>query len=124
VNELALQSWMEVFLMVRRRRSTMFLVAREGDTVAEVRRMVAGLCGQQAASVRLFLQENPEKELEVAATLASLGLTAAACRASSPGTLVAAWGDEAPEVTPYSSAPELPDVMKPQEVQEQQVATA
>ena len=61
MNDLALQSWMEVFLMVRRRRSTMFLVAREGDTVAEVRRMVAGLCGQQAASVRLFLQENPEK---------------------------------------------------------------
>ena len=52
---------MEAFLMVRRKQSTMFLVAREGDTVAEVRRMVAGVCGQQAQDVRLFLQENTEK---------------------------------------------------------------
>jgi len=110
--------------MVRRKQSTMFLVAREGDTVAEVCRMVAGVCGQQAQDVRLFLQENTEKELEASAALSSLGLTAAACRACSPGTLVAAWRDEAPEVTPYSSAPELPDVMKPQEVQEQEAATA
>ena len=47
--------------MVRRKQSTMFLVAREGDTVAEVRRMVAGVCGQQSQDVRLFLQENTEK---------------------------------------------------------------
>ena len=47
--------------MVRRKQSTMFLVAREGDTVAEVRRMIAGVCGQQAQDVRLFLQENTEK---------------------------------------------------------------
>ena len=44
-------------------------------------------------------------ELEGSAALSSLGLTAAACRACSPGTLVAAWRDEAPEVTPPSLLP-------------------
>ena len=49
---------MEVFVMVRRLKSTVFLTCREGDTVTEVKKMLAAICRQEVEGIRLFLEED------------------------------------------------------------------
>ena len=49
---------MEVFVMVRRQKSTVFLTCREGDTVTEVKKMLAAICRQEVEGIRLFQDED------------------------------------------------------------------
>ena len=49
---------MEVFVMVRRLKSTVFLTCREGDTVTEVKKMLAAICRQEVEGIRLFQDED------------------------------------------------------------------
>jgi len=104
----------DVFLMVRRMKSTFFLMCKETDTVAVVKKMLAGIAKKDVEEIRLFQQrENLESELDDSASLESLGFLTTSCKPQSPGAMVAAWKEETPEVTPYTAAPALPDVMKP-----------
>ena len=45
---------MEVFVMVRRLNATVFLTCREGDTVAEVKKMLSGVFLKEIGDIRLF----------------------------------------------------------------------
>ena len=51
----------DVFLMVRRMKSTFFLMCKENDTVAVVKKMLAGIAKKDVEEIRLFQQrENLE----------------------------------------------------------------
>ena len=51
----------DVFLMVRRMKSTFFLMCKEKDTVAVVKKMLAGIVKKEVDQIRIFQQrENLE----------------------------------------------------------------
>ncbi|KAJ8313119.1 hypothetical protein KUTeg_010492 [Tegillarca granosa] len=88
----------DVFLMIRRKKVTIFTDAKESTTVHEVK--------------RIPLDDNK--------TLGDYGFTFATARAQAPATVGLAIRQEdgefeGLEITPLSSPPELPDVMKPQD---------
>ena len=106
--------------MVRRQNTTIFLTCKEGDTVTEVKKMLAGICRQKVGDIRLYQDQDGKgndcssldsghsvrgsfsmlltalflPELEGSRQLSEVGLTAAVCRPQSPGSLLAAWAGE------------------------------
>ena len=52
----------DVFLMVRRKKSTIFLNCKETDTVAVLKKMLSGIVRQEAEGMKVFQQcDNAEK---------------------------------------------------------------
>ena len=52
----------DVFLMVRRKKSTIFLSCKETDTVAVLKKMLSGVVRQEAERMKVFQQcDNAEK---------------------------------------------------------------
>jgi hypothetical protein len=47
-------SRMETFLMVRRKKSTMFLMCSEGDTISQIKRKLAAILREDAGAIGLF----------------------------------------------------------------------
>merc|ERR1712228_12824 len=119
---------MDVFLMIRRKKSTFFLDAKDNTTVLELKRMVEGITKKSPTEQRLFNKDDTVMEDDK--TLADYGLTNSLAKAQSPAEVGLAFaGDggvfEDLEKTPYSSPPELPDVMKlGQEASTQETTTA
>lgn len=103
--------------MVRRKKTTMFLDAKENTTVAELKKMIEGITKKSTHEQKLFNRE--ESVMDDDKTLADCGLTSSVAKAQSPAEIGLAYAEEAGsgfeelEKTPYSSPPELPDVMKP-----------
>jgi len=113
--------------MIRRKKSTFFLDAKENTTVQELKRMIEGITKKPPGEQRLFNKEDAIMEEDK--TLADYGLTSSLAKAQSPAEVGLAFSDggvfEELEKTPYSSPPELPDVMKPgQEASTQETTTA
>jgi len=106
---------MDVFLMVRRKKTTIFLDAKETTTVLDLKKMIEGITKQSPADQMLFNQEDLVMEEEK--SLSDYGLTSASAKAQQPAEVGLAYrcddGWEEQEKTPYSNPPELPDVMKP-----------
>ncbi|XP_038836197.1 elongin-B-like isoform X1 [Salvelinus namaycush] len=121
---------MDVFLMIRRHKTTIFTDAKESTTVYELKRIVEGILKRAPEEQRLY-KELPKSALtsllyqddmllEDSKTLGDCGFTNQTARPQAPGTVGLAFrlGDDAFEqlrVEPFSSPPELPDVMKPQD---------
>lgn len=107
---------MDVFVMVRRKKTTLFLDAKENSTVLELKKMIRGILKVDAEEMQLFFNDNI---MDDARTLADSGLSAQMAKAQSPATVGLALkeGDrfETLDITPLSSPPELPDVMKSQD---------
>ena len=56
----------DVFLMVRRKKSTIFLSCKETDTVAVLKKMLSGIVRQDAEGMKVFQQcDNAEKGLKL-----------------------------------------------------------
>ncbi|CAI9744454.1 elongation factor B, polypeptide 2 [Octopus vulgaris] len=120
---------MDVFLMIRRKKCTIFTDVKENTTIYEVKKIVEGILKVPPENQRLFRDETA---LDDNKTLSDCGYTSSSARAQAPATIglafKAADGEfEALELTSLSSPPELPDVMKPQDsttphVQEQATA--
>jgi len=113
--------------MIRRKKSTFFLDAKENTTVLELKRMIEGITKKPPGEQRLFNKEDAIMEEDK--TLADYGLTSSLAKAQSPAEVGLAFSDggvfEELEKTVYSSPPELPDVMKPgQEASTQETTTA
>jgi transcription elongation factor B subunit 2 len=119
---------MDVFLMVRRKKSTFFLDAKDNTTVLELKRMIEGITKKSPAEQRLYNKDDVIMEDDK--TLGEYGLTATLAKPQSPAEVGLAFAMdggvfEELEKTPYSNPPELPDVMKPgQEASTQETATA
>lgn len=108
---------MDVFLMIRRKKTTIFTDAKESTTVLEVKRIVEGILKQKIEDQRLYKDDQP---LDDQKTLGDVGFTSSTARAQAPATIGLAFKDEGGEfepleITALSSPPELPDVMKPQD---------
>merc|ERR1711872_296549 len=107
---------MDVFLMVRRKTTSVFLDAKESSTVLDVKRMLNGILKKAPEDMRLLREDNI---LEDGKTLGEAGLTSATAKPQEPATLGLTLRDgddfEPLEIAELSIPPELPDVMKQQE---------
>ncbi|KYO35569.1 transcription elongation factor B polypeptide 2 [Alligator mississippiensis] len=104
--------------MIRRHKTTIFTDAKESSTVYELKRIVEGILKRPPEEQRLY---KDDQLLDDGKTLGDCGFTSQTARPQAPATVGLAFrgpGDEAFEplrIDSFSSPPELPDVMKPQD---------
>ncbi|XP_064425629.1 elongin-B [Latimeria chalumnae] len=108
---------MDVFLMIRRHKTTIFTDAKESTTVFELKRIVEGILKRSPDDQRLY---KDDQLLDDNKTLGDCGFTSQSARPQAPATVGLAFrsSEEAFEplrIDQFSSPPELPDVMKPQD---------
>ncbi|XP_032092905.1 elongin-B isoform X2 [Thamnophis elegans] len=107
---------MDVFLMIRRHKATIFTDAKESSTVYELKRIVEGILKRPPEEQRLY---KDDQLLEDSKTLGDCGFTSQTARPQAPATVGLAFRAsdvfENLRIDPFSSPPELPDVMKPQD---------
>ncbi|XP_074643799.1 elongin-B-like [Tubulanus polymorphus] len=108
---------MDVFIIIRRKKVTIFADAKESTTVYELKKIVEGILKFQPEDQILYKDDQP---LDDNKTLGDCGFTSSLARAQSPATIgLAVKNDdgkvEGLEITALSTPPELPDVMKSQE---------
>jgi len=109
---------MDVFLMIRTKKTTIFTDAKENTPVLELKKMIEGILKHAPADQKLYNMDNEVMEDE--SILQDYGITMATAKAQAPAQLGLAIrednGDFLPlEITPYSSPPDLPEVMKNQD---------
>nr|XP_012297265.2 elongin-B [Aotus nancymaae] len=106
----------DVFLMIRRHKTTIFTDAKESSTVFELKRIVEGILKRPPDEQRLY---KDDQLLDDGKTLGECGFTSQTARPQAPATVGLAFRAEdtfeALCIEPFSSPPELPDVMKPQD---------
>ncbi|KAM5198595.1 elongin-B isoform 2-T2 [Hipposideros larvatus] len=106
----------DVFLMIRRHKTTIFTDAKESSTVFELKRIVEGILKRPPDEQRLY---KDDQLLDDGKTLGECGFTSQTARPQAPATVGLAFraddAFEALRIEPFSSPPELPDVMKPQD---------
>ncbi|XP_054381418.1 elongin-B-like [Pongo abelii] len=107
---------MDVFLVIRRRKTTIFTDAKESTTVFELKRVVEGILKRPPDEQRLY---KDYQLLDDGKTLGECGFTSQTARPQAPATVGLAFrADDAFEalcIEPFSSPPDLLDVMKPQD---------
>ncbi|XP_035689928.1 elongin-B-like [Branchiostoma floridae] len=108
---------MDVFLWIRRHKSSIFTDAKESTTVFELKKIIEGIMKKPPEDQRLY---KDDVILEDNKTLGDCGFTSQSAKAQSPATVGLAFRQDDGEfenlfVAPLSTPPELPDVMKPQE---------
>ncbi|XP_044728636.1 elongin-B [Chrysoperla carnea] len=117
---------MDVFLMIRRKKLTIFTDAKDTTTVGELKQMIEGIIKVIPARQQLYNKDNQVMSDEK--TLQDYGLTSATAKAQCPALVGLALkqetGDFEPlELTPYSAPPDLPDVMKAQDANGQETSS-
>ncbi|KAH6944744.1 hypothetical protein HPB50_004770 [Hyalomma asiaticum] len=96
---------MDVFLMVRRKKTTIFMDAKETTSVRELKKMIAGITKVAPENQVLY---KGDQCLEDEKVLADFGIHSSTAKPPSPAVLVLAFRDpltgkfEPLEVTPYS----------------------
>jgi len=107
---------MDVFLMVRRKKTTIFLDAKETTSVIDLKKMIEGITKQAPGLQQLFNKDDVVMDDEK--LLSDYGLASSMAKAQQPAEVGLAFRNEDGsweelEKTPYSNPPDLPDVMKP-----------
>lgn len=108
---------MDVFLMVRRKKMSIFLDAKESTTVLELKKMVRGITKRAVEDMKLYKED---QTIDDSRTLGEVGFTSSTARAQTPATVGLAFrhedGSFEPlDITELSTPPDLPEVMKPQD---------
>ncbi|KAM9392129.1 elongin-B-like [Pholidichthys leucotaenia] len=107
---------MDVFLMIRRHKTTIFTDAKESTTVYELKRIVEGILKRAPEDQRLY---KDDMILSDSQTLGCCGFTNQTARPQAPATVGLAFRQsdcfEQLRIESFSTPPELPDVMKPQD---------
>uniref|UniRef100_A0A8C5KDF5 Elongin-B n=2 Tax=Jaculus jaculus TaxID=51337 RepID=A0A8C5KDF5_JACJA len=102
--------------MIRRRKTTIFTDAKESSTVFELKRIVGSILKRPPEEQRLY---KDDQLLDDGKTLRECGFTSQTARPQAPATVGLAFraddAFEALRIEPFSSPPELPEVMKPQD---------
>ncbi|XP_020298756.1 elongin-B isoform X2 [Pseudomyrmex gracilis] len=109
---------MDVFLMIRRKKMTIFTDAKDDTTVLELKKMIEGILKVSPSNQQLFNKDN--LQMCDNKTLQDYGLTSLTAKAQNPALVGLALRQpdgqfEPLEMTPFSLPPDLPDVMKSQE---------
>ena len=100
--------------MVRRKKTTIFLDAKENTSIGEVKKIINGITKVKPENQKLFYKE---EELEDNKLLSDYNLTIATARAQAPATIGLAYEeDDGLEIIPFSTPPDLPEVMRLPEV--------
>lgn len=112
---------MDVFLMVRRKKTTIFTDAKETTTVKELKKIIQGIMKVEPDDQQL-MNERGSEIFDDDKLLSDYNLTAQTARAQMPATVALSFRQdngefESLEISALSSPPELPEVMKPQEPQ-------
>ncbi|KAK9892153.1 hypothetical protein WA026_018356 [Henosepilachna vigintioctopunctata] len=113
---------MDVFMMVRRKKLTMFIDAKDTSTVLELKKIIEGILKVSPKNQRLYKETtvmDDEKQLQ------DFGLNSNTAKVQNPAPLGLTVRDEngefeSLELTPYSAPPYLPDVMKSEEIDGQE----
>lgn len=115
---------MDVFLMVRRKKTTMFIDAKEDTSILDLKRMVAGIIKVMPEDQKLF---KDREELKDEKNIGDYGLNPGTAKPQLPATIGlvvknenGVW--EELEISPLSQPPELPEVMRQQETNTQDQA--
>jgi len=103
--------------MVRRKKTSIFLDAKESTTVADLKKMVRGITKKAVEDMKLYKDDQP---IEDSRTLGEVGFTSSTARAQTPATVGLAFRQddgsfEGLDITDLSTPPDLPEVMKPQD---------
>ncbi|XP_038964484.1 elongin-B-like [Rattus norvegicus] len=102
-----------MFLMIQRHKTTIFTYTKELTTVFELKRIMEGIRKPPPEEQRLYKLLNDGK------TLGKCGFTSQTAGPQAPATVGLAFrADDTFEalcIEPFSSPPELPDVMKPRD---------
>lgn len=103
--------------MIRRHKTTIFTDAKESTTVYELKRIVEGILKRPPEDQKLY---KDDVMLNDGQTLGNCGFTNQTARPQAPATVGLAFrlSDDSYEqlrVESFSTPPELPDVMKPQD---------
>ncbi|XP_037591188.1 elongin-B-like [Cebus imitator] len=106
----------DVFLMIWRHKITIFWDAKESSTVFELKHIIESILKQPTNEQRLY---KDDQLLDDGKTLGECGFTSQTAQPQAPATMgLAFWADDTFEalcIKPFSSLPELPDTMKPQD---------
>lgn len=105
---------MDVFLMIKRRKATIFAEAKESSTVLEVKKIVEGIMKVPPENQRLWKDDQPMDDNK---PLSEYGFTSATAKAQDPAPIGLSFKQEDGEfeplvIIPLSTPPALPDVMK------------
>lgn len=111
---------MDVFLMIRRQKTTIFADAKETTTVYEVKKIIEGILKKSPEDQRLFkITKDQPIAMEDSKQLSEYGYTHLTARAQLPETIGLSYRlspdkeeFEPLEMTAVSTPPDLPDVMK------------
>lgn len=103
---------MEIFLMIRRHKTTIFLDTKENATVADVKRMLAGIIkrppeDQKLVYNRQMLDDREELKHYFQARAQNPALIGLMLRDEETGEF-----EQELKITPYSEPPELPSAME------------
>jgi len=107
--------------MVRRKKTSYFIDAKETTTVLELKKILRGITKHPIDDMRLYKDDVCLQPYDDPKTLGDIGFTSSTARAQSPASIGLVFrpdGDSAFEsldITPLSIPPDLPEVMKPQE---------
>ncbi|XP_032770111.1 elongin-B-like [Rattus rattus] len=102
---------MDVFLMIRREKTTIFAEAQESSTVLELKRIIQGILKRPPEEQLLF---KDDQLLDESKTLRDCGFTSRVAKPQDPVTVALVFREDASEgvqIHPYST-PLLPRVMK------------
>lgn len=118
-----LDSWLsrfpfqDVFMMIRRKKTTIFTDAKDTTTVLELKKMVEGILKVPPKDQRLYNKDNTLMDDDK--QLSEYGITMVTAKAQQPAVLGLAvrveHDFEQLEMCPYSQPPDLPEVMKNQD---------
>ncbi|CAF1148689.1 unnamed protein product [Rotaria sordida] len=112
---------MDVFMMIRRQKLTLFLDNKETSTVLELKKMIEGITKVSSNNIRLIIDSTKQIMDDDNQTLADCGLTSVIAKPYSPTLLYLCYrkntggheNDWEPiDVTELSTPPSLPDVFK------------
>ncbi|CAF0818282.1 unnamed protein product [Rotaria sp. Silwood1] len=108
---------MDVFMMIRRQKLTLFIDAKESSTVLELKKMIEGITKVPANNIRLIVDSTKQPMDDDNQTLADCGLSGTVAKAYSPTLLYLCYrktGNEHEwepiDVAELSTPPPLPDV--------------
>ncbi|XP_051173177.1 elongin-B [Leptopilina boulardi] len=114
---------MDVFLMIRRKKMTIFTDAKDNTTVLELKKIIEGILKIPPVNQQLFNKDNVV--MTDCKCLGEYGLTPTTAKAQCPALIGLAIRQDSGnfenlEMTPFSLPPDLPDVMKSQETNGQE----
>ncbi|GBN65698.1 Elongin-B, partial [Araneus ventricosus] len=105
----------DVFLMVRRQKTSILLDAKENTTVHELKKMIAAITKVLPENQQLYKDDEVMENNKI---LGDYRLNCSTAKPQDPAQVGLAYresetsGFESLEITPFSIPPELPDVMK------------